>query len=420
MFEFLKLKSPIGRSYNTEPDDVLKTKKALNGLGYYDEPSTAITEYPDSAMFLGIEKLQKDNGLKQDGVMKPGGETERSIGSMMNGQLQTKVKPKASEPKPTTLSSLSSLLPKKPKQPVPKPVSTNGLKLGEALKLSAPIGMNQKNDPSDVKRANKAMGWTWLYPTKKAEQQDGRMDQDLMRSIGMFQSANGLKQDFWMRPYGETVQSLDGNLKNKLDELLKFADARGGDKPDDPPSEGGNPPDDGDGKPGDPPDDDEENPDGPPDEVPDEKPCEELKEQMEGAWDAHDQLQDDYLKLLDDQDRTQAELERTIDMDIDEFLTDENSDTTSKYPSGRVGMEILDKIMKGSAERGNNRGYARALKRERIMILREELAEITKQINELEAEREKARENAEQASEAFKQCEQENSGKKEKETNISQ
>ncbi|MCW8914624.1 MAG: hypothetical protein OQK24_02080 [Magnetovibrio sp.] len=74
-------------------------------------------------------------------------------------------------------------------------------------------------------------------------------------------------------------------------------------------------------------------------------------------------------------------------------------------------MEILDKLTRGRAEGGKDRGYARALKRERIMILREELAEITKQIEELEAERENARENAENASDAYKQCVEDNEGK---------
>ncbi|WP_170827058.1 peptidoglycan-binding domain-containing protein, partial [Magnetovibrio blakemorei] len=299
MFDFFKLKSPIGRSYNTDPDDVRKTKKVLNTFGYYDEPAHGITEYPDGAMISGIESFQKDNGLKKDGVMKPGGETERTIGSMISGQLQKTERSKAAATQPTTFSSALGLAPKKPKEPMPIQM---GYKLGEALKLSAPVGLNQKNEPSDVNRIKKAMSWTGLYPSHEAEQQDGQMNQNLMRSIGMFQSANGLKQDFWMKPDGETAKNLDTNLQNKFAALVKMADASGGDggggddggdKPGDPPSEGDSPPDDGGEKPEKP--DEPKDPEEPPKE--DEDPCKDLEELMNEARDAQDELQDEYLKL---------------------------------------------------------------------------------------------------------------------------
>lgn len=83
MFDFFKLKSPIGRSYNTDPGDVVKTKKALNSLGYYDEPAHGITPYPDPSLIRGIEEFQRDNGLRIDGVMKPDGETMWMLGSVI-------------------------------------------------------------------------------------------------------------------------------------------------------------------------------------------------------------------------------------------------------------------------------------------------------------------------------------------------
>lgn len=83
MFDFFKLKSPIGRSYNTDPGDVVKTKKALNSLGDYDEPAHGITPYPDTSLIRGIEEFQRDNGLRIDGVMKPDGETMWMLGSVI-------------------------------------------------------------------------------------------------------------------------------------------------------------------------------------------------------------------------------------------------------------------------------------------------------------------------------------------------
>ena len=42
MFPF-SLASTVSRNHRLELDDVLKTKKALQGLGYYEEPDYGMT-----------------------------------------------------------------------------------------------------------------------------------------------------------------------------------------------------------------------------------------------------------------------------------------------------------------------------------------------------------------------------------------
>ncbi|MEC7702381.1 MAG: glycosyl hydrolase 108 family protein [Pseudomonadota bacterium] len=71
------LKSNVGSNHTNDPDDIIKTKRHLNKLGYFVED----TEGPfiTKAMENGIIKYQKDNNLRIDGVMKPGGETQRSM-----------------------------------------------------------------------------------------------------------------------------------------------------------------------------------------------------------------------------------------------------------------------------------------------------------------------------------------------------
>lgn len=71
----LDLNGPVGRSYNTDLDDVALTKDALKELGYYKDPEHGPTPYADEKLFEGLEKFQKDHGLKVDGVIKPDGET---------------------------------------------------------------------------------------------------------------------------------------------------------------------------------------------------------------------------------------------------------------------------------------------------------------------------------------------------------
>ncbi len=38
-----------------------------------------MTPYPDTRMFDGLKAFQKENGLKIDGMMKPGGPTENTL-----------------------------------------------------------------------------------------------------------------------------------------------------------------------------------------------------------------------------------------------------------------------------------------------------------------------------------------------------
>ena len=79
---FAGIGSTLGRSYNIEPQDVLRTKDVLRQTGDYDAASHGgIDGTPDRALFSGIERFQQRNGLKVDGLMRPGGETETALKS---------------------------------------------------------------------------------------------------------------------------------------------------------------------------------------------------------------------------------------------------------------------------------------------------------------------------------------------------
>lgn len=86
MFFPFKLKSTLGRSYNVALDDVLRTKAVLKKLGYYSTRNQEMSPYPDDAMFTGIEKFQRDNGLRVDSVVKPDGQTLKAMNSTLEMQ----------------------------------------------------------------------------------------------------------------------------------------------------------------------------------------------------------------------------------------------------------------------------------------------------------------------------------------------
>lgn len=78
------LASTVGRGHLMLRSDVRNTKLRLAELGYVEtlEPSTL--EVPDDAFFQAIREYQTDHGLTVDGVMRPGGETERTFQTVNN------------------------------------------------------------------------------------------------------------------------------------------------------------------------------------------------------------------------------------------------------------------------------------------------------------------------------------------------
>lgn len=74
-----RVKKTIGSSWNVDEDDVVKTKTALKKTGDYKAPDWGVTGYPDQDMFDGLKSFQKREGLQVDGVMKPGGPTEKRL-----------------------------------------------------------------------------------------------------------------------------------------------------------------------------------------------------------------------------------------------------------------------------------------------------------------------------------------------------
>lgn len=77
---WFSLNKAMGTNYTVDPGDIVNTKTALNHLGHYDvPPHRGIDDWTDDSMFNGIKAFQKDNGLKVDGFMRPGGPTETAI-----------------------------------------------------------------------------------------------------------------------------------------------------------------------------------------------------------------------------------------------------------------------------------------------------------------------------------------------------
>ncbi|MGQ0528079.1 MAG: peptidoglycan-binding protein, partial [Alphaproteobacteria bacterium] len=79
------LKRSIARDTRTDFDDVAAVTFALAALGYYDDTETGLSPYADDGLFRSIKSFQKDNDLKDDGVMKTDGPTQ----AKMNDKLKS-------------------------------------------------------------------------------------------------------------------------------------------------------------------------------------------------------------------------------------------------------------------------------------------------------------------------------------------
>jgi hypothetical protein len=79
MTRTFKLNHTIAENVNSKPKDVLSAKRYLYDMGFYEPPQWGLTEFPDRALIDAIRDFQRANGLRVDGVMKPGGESEETI-----------------------------------------------------------------------------------------------------------------------------------------------------------------------------------------------------------------------------------------------------------------------------------------------------------------------------------------------------
>lgn len=79
-FSFIRnglIQKPVGNNMANEQEDVFSVKRALSSLGRFgeEEPNGFITRRMDRS----IKAFQRERGLKVDGILLPGGETEDAL-----------------------------------------------------------------------------------------------------------------------------------------------------------------------------------------------------------------------------------------------------------------------------------------------------------------------------------------------------
>jgi hypothetical protein len=215
MFE---LRKTLGADYSVNLDDSLRAKKTFRKLGFFKTPSYGLTPYPDDALFGAIKGFQSANGLRRDGIMKPGGETARALG----GVLAERVKPASSPlrqptPKPKPKSNRA-----KPRVNLFEATKRRAVKSksSPAFGIFGEIGQGRRNIGADVLAARRALAWTGNLARERALTET-RAGGDLFDALKRFQQSAGVKADGWMRPGGETERALEKSIAPLLEKTSR-------------------------------------------------------------------------------------------------------------------------------------------------------------------------------------------------------
>ncbi len=169
------LRGEVGNGRDNDPDDVLAVKRRLNGLGLYDEPDYGFTGYIDRATEDGIKSFQKKNGLKIDGWLAPGGETETAISDLVHRNVGA------------------------------RNFSANEVTRNLPYYIEGEVGNGRTNNEDDVLAIRQLLTNIGYHGAKNG---GPFIDRNLSDAIAAFQRDNDLKQDGWLAPGGETEQAL--------------------------------------------------------------------------------------------------------------------------------------------------------------------------------------------------------------------
>ena len=162
-----ELSASVGNTQVNNEDDVRNVKDRLTRMGRFEEKPEERNGFVTRSMDEAIKGFQRDMGLRVDGVMKPGGETETMLNIAERKPQQKKVPP-----------------------------------------LAGPVGNSKKNSSDDVKAVQSLLSFVGLLPKAKEVLPSGILDASDDTAIRTFQRQNNLREDGVLNPGGETEQAL--------------------------------------------------------------------------------------------------------------------------------------------------------------------------------------------------------------------
>ena len=257
------LSAPVGNRQTSNANDIIQTRRNFSRLGRHDG-DTGLTVL-DRGLDSTIRTFQRDKGLKQDGIMNPGWETERAL----NRELK------------------NSMRPPEERQPY----------FASPVRLSAPVGNSKANQSDDVKQVQRSLGRLGLASESKLYEPSGILDRETIDSMRAFQGSNDLRVDGFMNPGGETETAINSSLYRLASPMAEDGEGRDGDNEEETPPPP--PPEDDEDEEGDEGDGNNDGDEGD-EEDPEEPDCSDKEQALEEAEEELRQAEEKFQPLLDE------------------------------------------------------------------------------------------------------------------------
>lgn len=171
---------PVGNGFDNAPEDILAAKGAFARIRRLTEPREGFHGFMDGDFEQTIRKFQRDRQLLDDGMMRPGGETERNMRRDMG------------------------LLPKEPPFALTE------------LDLKRPVGNGGENRTDDLRGVSKALGRLGLFAFDKTDEPPALISGDLDAGIRKFQQKIGARDNGIVEPGDETARALRTAVAQKM------------------------------------------------------------------------------------------------------------------------------------------------------------------------------------------------------------
>ncbi len=161
----------VGMGGENDRADVIGVKRLMQELSLYEPPPEGFHDAIDADFDRSIRDFQEDNGLKIDGLLLPGGETERNLIAYKTGEGFDGVSP-------------------------------------DQIAIGGGVGFGGGNDTTDVSAIKRAFGALDRYRYDRTRPPPPYIDSRLVEEIEAFQRENGLFDDGLIAPGGETLPAL--------------------------------------------------------------------------------------------------------------------------------------------------------------------------------------------------------------------
>ncbi len=153
-------------------DDVIAVKRRLHNLGFYQPPPEGYGDDIDAGLDSAVRAFQANNGLQVDGRLETGGETERNLAAFDDD--------------------------------VPEEA---GFALQD-LALTGRVGARGENAKQDVIQVKQALAALGRYPLDRTSEPPPFVDTRLVEAIRQLQRDQGLTEDGFIDPEGETLDAI--------------------------------------------------------------------------------------------------------------------------------------------------------------------------------------------------------------------